>query len=56
MLEILKIQRYSKTLLDINSWKDDSKETNSYFFIIITHFISAIKNTKLLLPYEYTCH
>lgn len=56
MLELLKIQRYSEILLDLNSWKDGSKETKSYFFLIITHFISAIKRTKLLLPYEYICH
>lgn len=32
MLEILKIQIYSKIHFHLNSWKDGSKETNSYFY------------------------
>lgn len=56
MLEILKIQKYSKILLDLNGWKDGSKEIKQYFFIIITHFTSAIKKAKHLLFYEHTFH
>lgn len=54
MLEILKIQKYSKILLDFSSWKDGSKEIKQDFKIIITHFMSAIKSTKHFIIYEHT--
>lgn len=56
MLEILKIQKYSKILLDLKSWKNGPMEIKQYFLIIITHFISAIKKAKHLLLYEHTFH
>lgn len=54
MLEILKIQKYSKMLLDFSSWKDGSKEIKQDLKIIIAHLMSAIKSTKHCIIYEHT--
>lgn len=56
MLEILKIQKYSKILLTFTVGQTAPKRLNSIFFVIITHFISAIKKAKHLLLYKHNFH
>lgn len=44
----------TKMLVDLNSWKDGSKEMKQQFWIIIIHLILAIKKAKHLLLYKHT--